>query len=126
MSQVIKLSNGDTAIVDEEDFERVSGLRWSSHSAGYAVAHNPDQYDSEKGRSSGLVLLHRFVLGLGPGDPAVDHLNHNKLDCRRSNLNAGGQGKNMLNRAQNIRVVFSSVYRGVHHCGGKKKGRKRE
>ncbi len=116
----ISLSNGRVAIVDDEDFERVNRINWSPHSEGYAIGYDPDLYVSGQPASKALVLLHRYVLGLKPGDRRrTDHRNHNKLDCRRQNLRLGTQVDNMMNRAQTIREGFSSRYRGVNRRGDK-------
>lgn len=43
--------------------------------------------------------MHRFIMGLGPGDPReVDHLNHNGLDNRRENLRIVSHLENGQNR----------------------------
>jgi hypothetical protein len=103
-----------TALVDDSDFDRVSRLKWSRHSQGYATAYDPE--------SGGLVLMHRYVAGLEPGDRRkVDHRSHDRLDNRRANLRVGSQSMNMLNRKQTIREGFTSRYRGVAHRGGRSK-----
>lgn len=75
---------GSSAIVDDEDFERLSGLHW------VARRDKPDGRDRLYARARAqihgdYVYLHRMVLGAGPGE-MVDHKNGNTLDNRRSNL----------------------------------------
>lgn len=59
------------------------------------------------------IYLHRAVLGLQAGDPRQgDHINRDRLDCRRENLR-------IVTRAQNAQNVSAdrgsaSPYRGVH------------
>lgn len=121
MTKEIRLSDGQVAMVDDEDFERVSRIKWSPHSAGYAVGYDADLYVPGQ-PSKALVLLHRYVMGCTAGDGVrVDHRNHNKLDCRRTNLRAGTQAANMMNRAETIRGGFSSQFRGVAHRAGRSK-----
>lgn len=105
MSKLIQLANNrGVAIVDNADAPRVNAYLWS-------VFPNGNLEYARTGRASNLMLLHRFVLNLKRGDPGVDHINGNGLDCRKSNLRIAGQ---KLNQA-NIRKVkpHSSQYKGV-------------
>lgn len=69
----IPLTQGRFAIIDDEDFERVSCRKWSYHHGGYAVGGRPQ------------VRLHRFITNC-PKGKEVDHVNRDKLDNRKSNL----------------------------------------
>lgn len=72
----------DYARVDEEDYERVNVGRWSVRTDGYA-AKGMRQDDG----TWVWVSMHRFVMGMRKGDGLhVDHINHDKLDNRRANL----------------------------------------
>lgn len=87
------------ALVDACDYERVASRRWHRHSAGYAHTAIREKR-GEKGRH--LQLMHRFVLGLEKsrrGAPiVVDHINHDRLDNRRSNLRLCSHAENLRNR----------------------------
>lgn len=85
------------AIVDDADFPLVSAYRWHLTHYGYAAS-------IKAGR------MHRFILGLTPTDPGVDHINRNKLDNRRSNLRLLAQHENLQNQSPR---VGTSRYRGV-------------
>ena len=80
--------------------------------------------------------LHRWLLGLGPGDPRrVDHRNGDGLDCRRHNLRITDAAGNSANQAveshrgasrfrgvsfhrQTGRWVAAQQHRGTrHHIG---------
>lgn len=79
------------AIIDETDLERVLAVgrwfgNWHAQSQSFYVK-------AKKGR----LLLHRFVINASSGT-VVDHVNHNTLDCRKSNLRAGTHAQNMQNR----------------------------
>lgn len=90
-----------TVLVDQADADRLAGRRISLGSHGYAQI-----YDHGK-----RVLLHRWIVGLGPGGTkVVDHINRRPLDCRRSNLRAVSQGENNLNRALPDRELPRGVY----------------
>lgn len=72
---------GDTyALVDDQDYDAVMAFVPWHIGLGYAV-HGY----WEDGKSK-AVRMHRLVLGLSTDDPHVDHINHNRLDNRRSNL----------------------------------------
>jgi hypothetical protein len=103
------------AVVDDADAGLVGDRRWFLHSQGYACANvvRPD------GRKA-IVLLHRVLLGLNPGDGReVDHRDGDPLNCRRSNLRIASRSQNM----QNVCSYRggSSRYRGVswHKGAGK-------
>jgi len=91
---------GRVALVDDEDFERVSQLVWYFHPRGYAHRVHPS------------VFMHRFILGLSRGDPHVDHANQDGLDNRRSNLRFADHSQNMANRGV-PRGAKSSRFKGV-------------
>jgi hypothetical protein len=106
--------------VDPEDWFRYARYHWSLLNAGYAVgcfasgAYNA--YRPAKPPADDQVLLHRLILGLEPGDPRFgDHVDGNKLDCRRSNLRILTPAQS----AQNVSgvVTGSSRHRGVSWNG---------
>lgn len=86
------------ALVDARDAD-LARRTWSRHIAGYAV------------RSGGKVLLHREILSLSPGDGLqADHINGDRLDCRRANLRVVTQRQNFQNQPAS---TGSSRFRGV-------------
>jgi hypothetical protein len=71
----IQLTNSDlVALVDDDDFERVSERQWY-FDHGYAKSTNHPQ-----------VYLHKFIMGDAPEGMFVDHIHGNKLDNRKSEL----------------------------------------
>lgn len=72
--QRIILSNGDTAILDDEDFVIYSRWKWKSTN-GYAARNT----------TTGAVLLHRLIAQVPKGAYVVFR-NGNKLDVRKKNL----------------------------------------
>lgn len=92
------------AIIDAED-AHLAVHRWSLD-RGYAKRNLP-----RAGGKQRLVLLHREVLGLAPGDGhEVDHIDGDRLNCRRSNMRIATHAQNGQNRASR---PGSSPYRGV-------------
>lgn len=59
------------------------------------------------------VKLHRWVLGYGPEDPEVDHINQDTRDARKSNLRPATHSQNSMNRKKNPNAT-SSKYKGVY------------
>jgi hypothetical protein len=77
----IPLTRGCVAIVDDEDYDALVALgRWHlSH--GYAAKRVGTRSTGE------IIAMHRHLMGLEHGDPRqVHHINHDKLDNRRGNL----------------------------------------
>lgn len=103
----IQLSQGYVALIDDEDFERVSKFKWhvkvDTHT-NYAARNV-----REGGKHTGL-RLHRFVLGINNPKISVDHRNGNGLDCQKHNLRSCTQEQNAANRRKQ---VSSSRYKGV-------------
>lgn len=93
------------AVVDAADAEWVSQWRWSL-ATGYAA-----RSQNLPGVGPRNTYLHRELLGLTRGDGLErDHIDPNRLNCRRSNLRAvtkQGNRQNVPNRGM-------SRYRGVY------------
>ncbi len=101
-------------LVDDEDYDLLSTYRWSFTGTRRGKKR---QYVSRGVRGGGRVLVHRQILGFGPGDPQVDHRDGNPLNNQRSNLRPATNAQN----SQNQRSVegSSSRYRGVSRKRGK-------
>jgi hypothetical protein len=109
----IPLTQNRVALVDPEDFDKLAGFHWHFHNQGYAARRVPK---SEQVGKCHLRLMHREILGAGPG-VQVDHVNGDKLDTRRCNLRLATRGQNQANSGMNPRNT--SGYRGVTHRDGK-------
>lgn len=98
------------ATVDEQDFARLSHLRFTAlrtKSGVYGVL-----FRTVDGTTH-ADLLHRLVLGDPPFEGAeVDHRNRNTLDTRRENLRWVTHAQNLQNRPS--QKNGTSPYRGVH------------
>jgi hypothetical protein len=103
----IKLTQGKVALIDKEDFERVSKHSWCFDSSnGYPVS----RIDYKR------VRLHRFILN--PKDNEfVDHINRNKLDNRKKNLRICNSFESIRNRG--LSKNNTSGYKGVTKVGNK-------
>lgn len=90
-------------IVDDKDFEIFNKYRWFLHSNGYV-------YRKIKHK---IIWLHREIL-ICPKDKVIDHINHNKLDNRKSNLRVVTKSENQHNRIKQTSRC-SSRYKGVYY-----------
>lgn len=106
MPREIPLSQGRVAIVDDDDFERVSQHKWTvmkTKRRFYAFRQIWARHKNE--------LMHRFIL-LAPAGVQVDHINGDGLDNRRSNLRLCSNAENSRNQLK--RRGTSSQYKGVY------------
>lgn len=72
--------------VDDEDYLKYHHLKWHLSDTGYAVRRNKK-----------TERLHRLIMN-APNGMVVDHLNGDKLDCRKANMRVCSQRENSLNR----------------------------
>lgn len=82
----IKLTKNQIAIVDDEDFERISQRAWYFR-AGYAMRSVRSRVEKYK---IDHIRMHREILGVGPKTNVI-HVDGNGLNNRRSNLRIAGQ-----------------------------------
>jgi hypothetical protein len=102
---LMQITKGQFAIVDDVDFQLVSGIGWSAQRS----KHSNTYY--ARGRYKGkLVLMHRLILGFPPSK--IDHRNGNGLDNRRENLRRATHSQNVRNGMK--RSCNTSGYIGVH------------
>jgi hypothetical protein len=79
------------ALIDDEDFQKVSDFKWRLSNNGYVIAtwwHDGKSHH---------ISLHRLVTG-APLGRRVDHRHHNKLDNRKSELRLSTDTQNQGNR----------------------------
>lgn len=88
--QIIKLTQGKEAIVDDEDYEYLNQWNWcfksDKISSGYAC----------RGRNP-VLLMHRIILKITNSKIHIDHINGNKLDNRKENLRISTHSQNKAN-----------------------------
>jgi HNH endonuclease len=105
----IKLTRGQYALVDVEDFERLNEYSWYCTSYGYAMCRTvPEKLRKGKKRHA---YMHRLLCPV-PEEMVVDHINRNKLDNRKANLRPATKRQNAWNGTFKKRAG-KTCYRGV-------------
>ncbi len=112
-SRRIRLRNMDRYLLcDAKDYRRLSAYRWYARwnrKGGncYAVAFVANARGSLRN-----LYAHRVVMNAQPGQ-MLDHINHNSLDCRRSNLRFSDHRTNARNAVKAKKANRTSEYKGV-------------
>jgi len=106
MAREIALTQGNVAVVDDEDYEMLAQKKWYCSYNGYAV--RSVKIASGKKRT---VMMHRAILDASSG-LCVDHINHDKLDNRRANLRLCSTAENCRNARKH--TATTSRFKGVH------------
>ena len=119
--RLIALTCGIYAIVSEEEYWEYKQWNWSAkhypkRNCYYAARHKR----SSEGKR-GVVYMHRQMLGLLQGDPAIaDHKdNLRTTENVRANLRPADDSQTMMN--QGIRADNKSGYKGVSWCEKRQK-----
>jgi len=107
----IPLTQGQYAIVDSDDYQRLSKHKWyaagRSGNCYYAVRMIKTRNGTKR-----QIHMHRQILKV-PDDMFVDHINRNSLDNRKANLRPATPSQNVRNRAKNTNRTYTSKYKGV-------------
>jgi hypothetical protein len=113
--KLIPLTRGYEAMVDDEDAPIALMHKWhavpryrkdGSLSVVYANTALPDGNGGQIKTS-----LHRLLMGANGSTEYVDHIDHDGLNCQRSNLRLVNGTQNQGNRRR--RIDGSSRYKGV-------------
>lgn len=99
----IPVSPDKVALVDDDDFERISKFRWYYRKPGYA--------DCSMRESVGVwknYPMHKIILDI-PNGAVVDHINRNGLDNRKQNLRICTCSENNMNRSSVNKYGFRGI-----------------
>ena len=103
----IKLKNGETTIVDDDDFDYLSKHKWYLSKHGYAIGCE------KRNNIKSFAKIHRIIMGINDPSIKIDHVNGNKLDNRKNNLRIASNSQNVHNSAK--RKNTSNSFKGVNY-----------
>lgn len=104
----IYLTRGMVALVDDEDYDRISSVKWSAQkncNTFYAKRNTP----AVDGKRQGIELMHRWII-TPPEGMEIDHINGDGLDNRKKNLRVVTHRQNSQNRHQFKTSQYPGVY----------------
>jgi hypothetical protein len=101
----IKLTKGKFAIIDPEDYKKLSEYDWQCVENG-SKNHYAARLDGRK-----IVYMHRQIMN-APKGSVVDHRNRNSLDNTKLNLHFATRSQNNMNCKKRSKPA-SSKYKGV-------------
>ena len=104
----LTLKTGEVVLIDEEDLPLIGGLNWTALRRPHTTYVKARIKNADG--SLGCVLMHRLLLGITDRHIDVDHINHNGLDNRRSNLRVATRSQNLAHSRPRGR--FKGVSRG--------------
>lgn len=114
MSKQIPLTQGKFAIVDDENYDWLSRYKW------HAVKNYNNCYAARKIYKDGkwiTISMHREILN-PPADMETDHVGHDGLNNRISNLRIATRAENQHNRRSQ---GHSSKFKGITWLKNNKK-----
>ena len=100
----IKLTQGQYAIIDNEDFKKIMKYKWYMHKD----VHNYYACAIIKRKTT---QMHRLIMDC-PDNMQIDHINHNGLDNRKCNLRICTHSQNHMN--QKTRRDSKTGIKGVY------------
>ena len=103
MTREISLTQGKTALVDDDKFHEIGQYKWFC-SQGYAC-----RMERRDGKRR-VVHMHHYILSKRRGYD-IDHINGDRSDNRRANLRYATRSQNNANR--HVPIVASSRFKGV-------------
>ena len=109
--KLIELTQGKVALVDDEDFEKVNQLKW------YVAYRDKKYWCPVRGiKFNGklkMLYMSRFIMNVTDSKIYIDHINHDTLDNRKSNLRVCTHAENCYNQRKSKRST--SGYKGVSY-----------
>lgn len=104
---VLMPGRGKFTLIDEEDYEELSMVKWYLHTGGYVNRMRCCNYRRE------IEYLHRRLMK-APKGVEVDHWHGNRLDNRKGELRVCDRDRNSGNAKKSSRVDATSKYKGVY------------
>jgi hypothetical protein len=106
----IPLTQGQVALVDDEDFDALSSHRWLAERATRRVWYAARGRPRRDG--GGLIRMHAVLL-VPPAGMVVDHIDGNGLNNQRSNLRSATRAQNVWHQGARQMPGATSAFKGV-------------
>lgn len=106
----IKLTQGQVALVDDEDYDYLNQWKWELSTKSNKMIRYVIRRLYDENRKRLVIRMHRVIMNT-PENLVVDHINHNPLDNRKSNLRNCTSKENSRNKTKS----GSSGYLGVSY-----------
>lgn len=96
--KLIPLTQGQNAIVDSDDYERLMQYNWLAHwnEAAHSYYVQRIRHFSDGHDKPAIIKIHRFILNDWTS-PHIDHQNCDSLDNRKENLRPCTPSQNRFN-----------------------------
>jgi hypothetical protein len=112
----IPLTQGQFAIVDDEDFEYLSQFKWYAQKSRKAGMYYAKRHITMKNSRRAHLPMQNVIMNVPIGVP-VDHIDHDGLNNTRENLRVCTSAENIANRSKQCNNT--SGYKGVYPMGRK-------
>jgi phage-related protein len=116
--KTIPLTKNRFAMVDDDDFDKLSKHKWCVNCCGWGSKY----LYAQRGKTSGgkiKFLMHRVIMNAKKGQE-IDHIDGNGLNNQKSNLRFVTRTQNQMNRIVQ-QVNNHSGFKGV--CWDNKRGK---
>ena len=116
--KLISLTQGQFAMVDDEDYEYLNQYRWYAKKVNNKFYARRTQWIPES-KTEKNISIHQLIMK-PKAKIIIDHIDGNPLNNQRSNLRLCTHRQNMCNRAV-AKNKKSSIYLGVYERLGYRK-----
>lgn len=107
----IPLTQGQVALVDDDDFEYLNQHKWYAHKR-HGIYYAIRNVYLENGKRS-AIKMHRFIMNMQPSDKTmIDHIDRNGLNNQKHNLRKCTNQENRRNSIKQSKKS-TSIYKGV-------------
>ena len=107
----IPLTQGQFALVDDEDYEKLSQYKWHARWNKTSNTFYADRHTRKSDGRRTKIQMHREIMDASPGLD-VDHIDHNGLNNTKSNLRLITHRQNSYGNIRHKRG--SSRFKGVN------------
>jgi hypothetical protein len=113
----ISLTQGYTALIDDEDYDLVSQYKWCTQITGtkyYAVSRTSRLNDANKKQHR--IYMHRLILN-PPKKTEIDHIDGDGLNNQKNNIRVCSHKENQRNQLKH--KDGKTGYKGLYYRDGK-------